>query len=266
MSNMQSDPQSVRLQDSSLKAKLHSQQFVVGTFLEIPSPALVELLGLAGFDFVVVDREHGAIDLKDTEDLIRAGHSTDISVLVRVPTCEPAAISQPLDMGAAGIHVPQIETAEMAELAVNSSKHHPLGDRGLQVYVRSASYGARGTADYLATANHDSLIVVQVEGKRGVANLDAILNVEGIDVVLIGPYDLSQSLGFPGQVRHPCVGQAIADAIQKARKTGKYIGTYCDDVDTAIEYRGIGVSYLTVSIDAYIFLSGARSIVSRLKQ
>ena len=152
---------------------------------------------------MVVDREHGAIDLKDTENLIRAGHSTDISVLVRVPSCEPAAISQPLDMGAAGIHVPQIETAEMAELAVNSSKYHPLGDRGLQPYVQSASYGARGAANYLAAANHDPLIVLQVEGKQGVANLDAILNVEGIDVAFIGPYDLSQSLGFPGQLRHP---------------------------------------------------------------
>jgi 4-hydroxy-2-oxoheptanedioate aldolase len=262
---MQSDPHSVRLRHSSLNAKLQSRQFVVGTFLEIPSPALVELLGLAGFDFVVVDREHGAIDLKDTEELIRAGLSTAISVMVRVPTCEPAAISQPLDMGAAGIHVPQIETVQMAELAVNSSKYHPLGNRGLQVYVRSASYGARGAPDYLATANHDLLIVVQVEGEKGVANLDAILNVKGVDVAFIGPYDLSQSLGFPGQVQHPCVQQTMADAIQKARKADKHIGTYCDDVETAVHYRGIGVSYLTVSIDAYIFLSGARSIVSRLK-
>ena len=91
------------------------------------------------------------------------------------------------------------------------------------MYVRAASYGARGAADYLATANQDSLIVVQVEGTRGVANLDAILNVEGVDVAFIGPYDLSQSLGFPGKVRHPAVGQAIAGAIQKARQTGKYI-------------------------------------------
>jgi 4-hydroxy-2-oxoheptanedioate aldolase len=263
---MQVETHSRRLRENSLKAKLRSQQFVVGTFLEIPSPALVELLGLAGFDFVVVDREHGAIDLKDTEDLIRAGLSTDISVLVRVPTCEPAAISQPLDMGAAGIHVPQVETVEMAELAVNSSKHHPLGDRGLQVYVRSASYGARGAANYIATANDDSLIVVQVEGERGVSNLDTILAVEGIDVAFIGPYDLSQSLGFPGQLRHPCVERAMAEAIRKARDTGKYIGTYCDDADTAAKYRSIGVSYLTVSIDAYIFLSGARAIISRLKE
>jgi len=263
---MGSSPQQARLRKNSLKAKLQSCEFVVGTFLEIPSPELVELLGLAGFDFVVVDREHGPIDLKATENLIRASLSTDISVLVRVPACEPVTISQSLDMGAAGIHVPQIETAEMAQLAVNSSKHHPLGDRGLQVYVRSASYGARGTADYLATADHDSLVVLQVEGERGVSNLDAILKVEGIDVAFIGPYDLSQSLGFPGQVRHPSVKQTMADAIQKARKTGKCIGTYCDDAEMALEYRAIGVSYLTVSIDAYIFLSGARSIVSRLKE
>jgi len=169
-------------------------------------------------------------------------------------------------MGAAGIHVPQVETVEMAQLVVNSSKHHPLGNRGLQVYVRSASYGACGAADYLAAANHDSTIVVQVEGEKGVSNLDAILALEGIDVAFIGPYDLSQSLGFPGQLRHPRVKETMAQVIERARKTGKHIGTYCDDVETALGYREIGISYLTVSIDAYIFLSGARSIVSRLKR
>ena len=254
------------LREGSLRSKLRAQEFVVGTFLEIASPALVEMLGLAGFDFVVVDREHGAINLQDTENLVRAGHSTGISVVVRVPNCEPAVISQPLDMGAAGIHVPQIETAEMAGLAVNSSKYHPLGNRGLQVYVRAASYGAQAAADYIATTGQDPVIVAQVEGKTGLANLDAILDVPGIDVAFIGPYDLSQSLGFPGQVTHASVTQAITGAAQKARKTGKYIGTYCDNVDSALRYRSCGVSYLTVSIDAYIFLSGARAIIARLKE
>jgi len=247
LNNTQSNSRPTGLRNNSLKAKLQSREFVVGTFLEIASPAVVELLGLAGFDFVVVDREHGAIDLHITEDLIRASHSTDISVLVRVPGCEAAAISQSLDMGAAGIHVPQIETVDMAQMAVRASKHHPLGDRGLQVYVRSASYGALGTANYLAAANNDSLIVMQVEGERGVANLDSIIKVDGVDVAFIGPYDLSQSLGFPGQVRHASVKQTMGEAIHKARKTGKYIGTYCDDVETALEYRGIGVSYSAVS-------------------
>lgn len=265
MTNPTDDGRPGRLQSSPLKRKLQDRKFVVGTFLGIPSPAVVELLGLGGFDFVVVDCEHSAIDLKDAEDLIRAGHSTQISVLVRVAKCDPHLISQPLDMGAAGIHVPQIESPEMARLAVSSARYHPLGSRGLQPYVRSASYRAYGTGEYLANANEDSLLVAQIEGQKGIANLDSILNVEGLDVAFFGPYDLSQSLGVPGQVRNPRVLEMVKSAIGIARNSGKHVGIYCDDVETAIEYRSIGVSYLTVGIDAGMFLSAARSLVKMLK-
>lgn len=265
MSNFPDNPPQPRLCSNSLKAKLNSQEFVVGTFLQIPAPPLIELLGLAGFDFAVVDREHGAIDLKDTADLIRAGLSTAISVMVRAPNCEPTAISLPLDMGASGVHVPQIETVEMARQAVSASKYHPQGNRGLQPCVRSASYRAYGTSEYLAVANQDTTIVVQVEGERGVSNLKGILKVEGVDIAFIGPYDLSQSLGIPGQVKDQRVREAMTEAIRAARETGKHIGTYCDDVETAMEYRAMGVSYLMVSIDSDMFLSAARSLTTRLK-
>lgn len=253
-----------RLRTNSLKEKLHSRKCVFGTFLEIPSPALVELLGLARFDFLVVDREHGPIDLKDTENLIRAGLSTDISILVRAPNCEATNLSQPLDWGAAGIHVPLVSSAEMARVIVGSSKYYPIGKRGLQPYVRAASYRAYDTPEYLAVNNADTVIVAQVEGREGIANLEAILQVEGVDVAFIGPYDLSQSLGIPGQVKHSQVREAMVRAIRLAEKNGKHIGTYCDNVETALEYRRLGVSYLTVSIDAYIFLSAARLMMSKL--
>jgi len=260
-----SDADPPRLRINSLRDKLHANNFVVGTFLEIPAPALVELLGLAGFDFVVVDREHGPIDDGQTQALIRAGLSTAVSVVVRTPNCEPTHISKALDFGATGVQVPQIESQDMARATVRASKYHPEGARGLQPYVRSASYRSYPTADYLANANRETLVVVQVEGSKGIANLDAILKVEGVDIAFIGPYDLSQSLGIPGQVKHPRVQEALNEAVRLAQKAGKHIGTYCDDVETALEYRSAGVTYLTVSIDAYIFLSNARSMISRLK-
>jgi 4-hydroxy-2-oxoheptanedioate aldolase len=254
-----------RLRGNSLKKKLTSQEFVLGTFLEIPSPVLVELLGLAGFDFVIIDREHGPVDWSQTQDLIRAGATTGISVIVRPPNSEAAAVAQPLDWGAAGIQVPQVASAEMARQVVHSSKYHPLGMRGLQPYVRAASYGAHGTSQYLAYANEESTIIAQVEGTDGIQNLDSILQVEGLDVVFIGPYDLSQALGIPAKVKNARVREAMAGAVQSARKAGKSVGTYCDDVETAKEYLALGVSYLAVSIDAYIFLSGARSIISQFR-
>jgi len=168
-------------------------------------------------------------------------------------------------MGAAGIQVPQVETAEVAKAVVAASKYYPLGARGLQPYVRSASYRAYPTADYLEAANDDTLVVVHVEGERGVANLDSIVQVEGLDVVFIGPYDLSQSLGIPGQVNDARVRSAMLEACRVAKRHGKWVGTYSDDVETALTYRDIGVSYLTISIDANIFLTSARSLISKVK-
>jgi 4-hydroxy-2-oxoheptanedioate aldolase len=153
----------------------------------------------------------------------------------------------------------------MARHIVHSSKYHPLGMRGLQPYVRAASYRAYETAEYLAHANEESAVIAQVEGIEGIKNLETILQVEGLDIAFIGPYDLSQALGIPAQVGDARVRNAMADAVRLARQAGKAVGTYCDDVESAREYIALGVSYLAVSIDAYIFLSSARSIISQLR-
>lgn len=262
---MPDGPVPLRLRTNSLKRKLQDKDCVFGTFVEIPSPAIVELLGLAGFDFAVVDREHGPIDRSESEQLVRAGVSGGISVVVRVSDHSPATMAQPLDQGAAGIHVPHVTSSEMARCAVQATRYHPLGERGIQPYVRAASYRSFPTAEYLATANDETVLVAQVEGVEGIANLKSILNVEGIDVAFVGPYDLSQSLGIPGQVRHPRVKEAISEAVALARRSGKRIGTYCDDVEVANEYRKLGVSYLTVSIDAGMFLAAAQALISKLQ-
>jgi 4-hydroxy-2-oxoheptanedioate aldolase len=254
------------LKTNPLKPKLQSRDFVLGTFVEIPSPQLVEVLGLAGFDFVVIDREHGAIDLHDTEEMVRACLSTDLSPIVRVPACDPVLVRQPLDMGATGIHVPQIDSAAAAEASVRYSKFFPQGERGMQPFVRSASYRAGDTAEYLRTANDALTIVLHIEGQKGVDELDSILALPGVDVVFIGPYDLSQSLGIPGQVKHPRVREKMLDVLERTRKAGKYVGTYCDDIPTALEWQKLGVSYITVSMDAYMLYTAARDIVQGVRK
>jgi 4-hydroxy-2-oxoheptanedioate aldolase len=253
------------LRRNSLKRKLQDQDCVIGTFLEIPSPQLVELLGLAGFDFVIIDREHGTIDLAQTEDLIRASLSTGISPLVRVAACDPVLVRQPLDMGAGGIHVPQIGSVESAALAIRSARFHPLGERGLQPFVRAASYRAHPTAEFLAQANRDIVLIFHIEGKEGVEALDGIMALDGMDVAFLGPYDLSQSLGVPGQVKHPRVREKMLEVVEKCKAAGSCVGTYCDDIETAREWRRLGVRYLAVSIDAAIFLRGAEAIVREVR-
>lgn len=254
------------LRRNLLSERYNKQGFVIGAFLEIPSPQLVELLGLAGFDFVVIDREHGAINLETTETLIRAAASTGISPLVRVANDDPVAIRQPLDMGAAGIHVPMIATAEAARGVVRAAKFHPRGERGLNPLVRAASYRAYPTADFLRRANEEVVIVVHIEGVEGVKNIGEIAAVEGIDVAFVGPYDLSQSLGIPGMVQSPLVRDKLKQVIQQAEGKKIAVGTYCDDVRTALEWRKLGVTYLAVGVDAGIFLSAAKRIAGQLKQ
>ena len=265
MSQSSPDPASSRLRANRLREVSARQGFLLGTFLEIPSPQVVEILGLAGFDFVVIDREHGTIDLETTENLIRAAAGTGICPLVRVAACDPVLIRQPLDMGAAGIHVPQIESVEQARQAVRAAKFFPAGERGLQPYVRAASYRAFSTAEFLRQSNEEGFIVLHIEGARGVAAFEEISQVDGVDVAFLGPYDLSQSLGIPGMVDSPLVRQKMAGIVEAARGRRLAIGTFCDDVDTALEWKALGVTYLAVSLDAGLLLKAARSIVSRLK-
>ncbi len=244
---------------------LRSGRTLIGVFVEIPSPQVVEALGLGGFDFVIVDREHGSIDLGRTEDMIRAAAAAGVTPMVRVARCDPVDIRQPLDMGAAGVHVPQIESAEMARAAVRAAKFHPLGERGLQPFVRAASYRSYPTAEYLRRANEETAVVLHIEGTRGVAELPEILAVEGVDVVFLGPYDLSQAMGVPGEVAHPRVEEKMRVAVASARAAGKMVGTFCDDMASARRWRDAGVSYLAVGIDATILLNAARAIAGGLR-
>jgi 4-hydroxy-2-oxoheptanedioate aldolase len=250
----------------SLRQRLQAGEFVLGTFLELPSPPLVEMLAIAGFDFVIIDREHGSIDLGAAENLVRAAEAAGIAPIVRVPENNTVAVRQPLDMGAAGTQVPQVGSKEEAERVVQAATFAPTGDRGLQPFVRGARYGADGAAAFMHRANRDALLVVHIEGERGAANLPGILEVDRIDVLFIGPYDLSQSLGVPGQVEHPLVEAKVREIVALARAASKCVGIFCDSPARVRKWRALGVQYTALSIDAMIFLNACRDLVRQVKQ
>ena len=262
--NTKAGPSRQGLRLNTLAEAYARKGYVVGTFLVIPSPQMVEILGLAGFDFVVIDREHGSIDLERSEELIRAAAATGIVPMVRVPQCDEVTVRQPLDMGAAGIHVPQIHSAEMARIAVRGARFFPQGERGMQPFVRSASYRAYPTADYLKQANRESAIVLHIEGAEGVASFQEIAAVEGIDVAFIGPYDLSQSLGIPGQVDSPQVKEKMKEVIRAARARNIAVGTWAETPEIALEWRNLGVTYLTINVDSNIVFKACRQIVAAM--
>lgn len=190
-----------------------------GLFCSIPSPVVVEMIGHAGYDFVIVDTEHVLINPETLENMIRAGEAVGLTVLVRVPDTSPGPILRALDGGAQGIVVPHVKTRADAEAAVRASRYYPLGERSLNG-GRPAGFGKSNLVEYMQKANEEVLVVVMIEDREGVENIEEILSVPGVDMVLEGAADLSQSYGMPWQTRGEMVKEALQHVQEEAAKKG----------------------------------------------
>ncbi|HIK11903.1 MAG TPA: aldolase [Oscillatoriaceae cyanobacterium M33_DOE_052] len=251
------------MRENQLKRKLKQGEVVLGTFVNCAYPAFIEICGIAGFDFAVIDLEHSPLSVLAAEDLCRAADCTGLAPVIRVGANDRLQIQRALDIGSAGVQVPQIETREEAQAAVSSAKYAPLGTRGLSFNTRAGSYTAAGNVT--ERLNAESLVVVQVEGERGIKNLDEIIAVPHIDVIFLGPYDLSQSLGIPGQVGDFRVMALMEMAVQKIRAGGKAAGTFADNPATARKWMALGVQYVTIGVDVAIFLHACQSLVQTVR-
>lgn len=252
------------MRENYLKRKLKQGEVVIGPFMNCAYPAFIEICGHAGFDFAIIDMEHGALHTLAAEDLCRAADCVGLAPLVRVRKNDPPQIQRALDIGSAGVQVPQIETLADAAAVVNSAKYSPLGSRGLSFATRAGVYTAAGTqiTDQL---NEQSLIVIHVEGKRGIDNLQEIVSQPNIDVIFLGPYDLSQSLGIPGQIRDRRVIDLMETAVQTIRSAGIAVGTFADNPEIAKQWIDVGVQYVAISVDVAIFLRACKSIVTAVR-
>jgi 4-hydroxy-2-oxoheptanedioate aldolase len=192
----------------SLKRAIRNRDPLLGLFCSTPAPIAVELIAHAGFDFAVIDTEHTLVNPETLEQMIRAAHAASLAVLVRVDGASPAAIGRVLDAGASGILVPRIRGAIVARAVVRAALYGPQGERGLNA-GRSASYGATSLIKYVERANDDTVVGVMIEDQEGLGNAEEILGVSGLDFVMEGAADLSQSLELPWQTRHPTVIEAI---------------------------------------------------------
>lgn len=252
------------MRENQLKRKLKRGEVVLGPFINCAYPAFIEICGHAGFDFAIIDLEHGALHTLVAEDLCRAADCVELAPVVRVRKNDAAQIQRALDIGSAGVQVPQIETKADAEACVKGAKYSPLGSRGLSFYTRASVYTAEGTqiTDQL---NEESLIVVHVEGKRGVDNIEEIISVPHIDVIFLGPYDLSQSLGIPGQVRDPRVIDLMQKCVTTARNAGKAVGTFADNPEIAKQWIDAGIQYMAIGVDVGIFLRACQALVKAVR-
>ena len=213
------------MKTNQMKSLLVAGRPALGCSIMIPSPQMVEMVAHAGFDWVLIDMEHGTIGLENAELMIMAAEASGITPIVRPRSNSPADISSVMDRGAAGVQVPHINTADDAHQVVSAVKFGPGDNRGLAAGTRPDSYGfSKSMEEFTRVSNEQSLVCVQLEHAAAIENVDEILGVEGIDVFFIGPSDLSQSMGQPGNPKAPAVRSAIEATLGKIVGAGKIAG------------------------------------------
>ena len=245
------------------RARLLRGERLMGTMLTLTSPAVAEILGAVGFDWFFVDAEHGPYETPDLMAILQAAsHSTPC--IVRVPQLDEGAIKKVLDIGAAGVIVPQVNTAEEASRVVHAARYAPQGSRGVGL-ARAHGYGFEFER-YVEEANDSVTVIVQAEHKDAVANIDEIVEVTGVDCVLLGPYDLAASMGKMGQVADPEVVAAIGKVTDACRQANIPLGMFGVTVDALTPYINDGYTLLVGSVDALFLGAGARKMLAALRE
>lgn len=237
---------------NTTKAKLKAGETVFGCFVRYPDASLVEVLGYQQWDFLVFDAEHGTLEPRDCEQMVRAAELRGITPLVRVTTNQPPVILRFLDTGAQGLHVPWINSSTDAEVAVRSVKYFPRGQRGL-AGMRAADFGQGiALADYVQQANAETLVVLQVETQEAVKRLPEIVAVQDVDVIFIGPIDLSTSLDLPGQTQHPVVLEAMQKIVDTVATSNAALGIMVNTVEAAHHWQERGARYITITLESLL--------------
>ena len=247
----------------SFKEKLKNG-YTIGPFSKTSDPAFIEILGHAQFDFVILDLEHGPNSVETLQNLIRAAQVSDILPIVRVKENNLSIIGEVLDIGAAGVQIPKVENADQAKMYISKIRFAPNGCRGVCRFVRAANYSMQDRFEYFKDADN-TIIIFQIEGQQAISQLDEILRVDGIDLIFIGPYDLSQSIGMPGQIDHPLVIEKMLEIIDLCNKHNVDVGTFVDNMENAKRWKRAGVKYLSYSVDTGIFYEASRDLANKLK-
>jgi len=247
--------------NTRMREKLERGEVVFGTFFKFASANLVELIGLAGFDFVIIDSEHANFTHGETEEMIRAAQLVGMSAVVRVADASEANVLHALDSGASGVQVPSLGSAADAARIVRHCKYHPIGERGWAPGCRAGDYAFTPAKSYIEQANRATLVVVHVENARMVADVEALCAVEHLDVLFLGTGDLSQSLGHPGNPKHPDVLKAVDTVIEAATRHGKQIGAVASNADDLAAYVQRGVRYIAWQSDLVMYKNVLRTAV-----
>jgi 2-keto-3-deoxy-L-rhamnonate aldolase RhmA len=247
----------------SVRARLAAGETLFGTFLGLGSSLAAEACAVAGFDWMLVDLEHGGGDERALLQQQLAAEARRVPMLARVESAERIRTGRLLDTGVAGIMFPRLESVEEVETAVRHLRYPPEGDRGVATYNRVYDFGLR--PERLATANDGIVGVVQVESRRAVGVVAGIAAVPGVDVLFVGPRDLSTDLGCPGRFDHPDFVAALDQVLAAAKDAGIAAGILAGDAVQAAAYRDLGFRFVGVGSDASLLARAAADAVARLR-
>ncbi|MHA6264791.1 HpcH/HpaI aldolase family protein [Arenibacterium sp. CAU 1754] len=248
--------------ENTFKTRLKAGETLIGCWLSLGEACTAELVGTAGFDWLVIDGEHGPNDIRSIRDQLMALESSPSHPVVRVPIGETWVIKQVLDAGAQTVLVPMVDSGDQARDLVRACTYPPHGTRGVGAAVARASRFA-GIPDYVPTADAQICLLVQVESAAGLAALNDILAVDGVDGVFIGPADLSTDMGFQGNADAPEVVAAINDALARIRAAGKAPGILGTVEEATQRYLDAGAQFLAVGADVLLLAAGARTLAKR---
>ena len=247
---------------NSLKHRLAAGHVLYGCWLGMAEPYVAEIAATAGFDWLLIDGEHAPNDIRSLSAQLAAVLASPSLPIVRLPDDDTAKIKQALDIGAQSLLIPMVETAAQAQRIYRATRYAPEGIRGVGSSLARASKFSKIT-DYLPTANAEICLILQIESRAGLAALDDILAVQGIDGVFIGPSDLAADLGYLGQPDHPKVKAAVLDALRRIRAAGLTAGVLSTDQHYLNDCKAAGANFVAVGVDVILYAAAMRMLAAQ---
>ena len=253
------------IRTNPMKTGLKAGKSYIGTFAKITDASVVELFSFCGFDYFILDNEHSQMSKESMANLLRAADISGIIPIVRVRENSRSQILQALDAGALGIMVPETSTAAEVKQVIDSAFYAPEGSRGYTASNRAAGYGNMDASEYAKMANQNIMTIAYCETLEAIENLDEMLAVPDLDVLWIGPMDLSQALGVTGQPKHPRVVAAIADIIARCKEAGVAVGTIAADAETTTDLLSRGVQLIGLSSDQAMIVNAGKRFLREIR-
>ncbi len=247
---------------SSFRSRLQNRELLVGTLITLPVPEIAEVMADVGYDWLFIDTEHGAFNARSAQGILQAVDHR-CPCVIRIPSNQEVWIKKALDIGAAGIIAPGVKSGVEAEQIVQMCKYPPRGTRGVGI-SRAHGYGLQ-FQDYVTNANEDTAVILQAENTEAVRNIADIIEVPGVDAILIGPYDLSASMGKMGQVQDAEVQTAVTTVTKTCRDTGLPLGIFAESAKSAAPYIQRGFSLIAISTDCLHMAQAARTELDAIK-